>query len=533
LAEATAGITVVLATPGHAAHYKGNWTVGTPGTSSRAPVVIAPVPGVGSPTLDGNGGNRPGCQTKACDGPVLTIATEVHIELRDLSINNADNTANGYGGALQNDDGGAVLTSDVNFSNDQATYGGAIDNGDHHGYGTLSVDGGNFDNDVGSDTAQTAGDGGAIDNGDNGGHGTASVVNATFSNDQAGVNGGAIDNGDTSGKGTLMVSGSRFTSNTSDSDNAKGYGDGGAIDNVDGSLKILGSSFSSNIGGGVNGTGNGGAVNNYGTLYMWGSDLAENISDSGGGISNGGTASVVASNVSGNEAFGSGGGIENAGGLTVSGSSLANNESGSNGGAIDSEADGPECACLTISDSTLTGNLDGYYQDGPFQPAGPRQGFGYALTPSAGAAIYSTGGTLLVWSSTFAGDSPYGGADVQNGSGPVFLAADIFDDSCQRGSGRWHDLGYNIGDDGTCLRGTRGDVPHGAGKLRALANNGGPTWTMLPLKGNPALGAVPVGTAFQLGGGRITLCPTTDARGVASTVGRSCDAGAVQLPAGR
>jgi hypothetical protein len=51
---------------------------------------------------------------------------------------------------------------------------------------------------------------------------------------------------------------------------------------------------------------------------------------------------------------------------------------------------------------------------------------------------------------------------------------------------------------------------------------------MLPLKGNPALGAVPYRTTLRLGGGAITLCPAADEREVKSTPGRPCDAGAVQ-----
>ena len=58
LAQASAGTTVALATRGRVAHYLGNWTVSTAGTSAVAPLVIAPAPGVGSSTLDGNGGDQ-------------------------------------------------------------------------------------------------------------------------------------------------------------------------------------------------------------------------------------------------------------------------------------------------------------------------------------------------------------------------------------------------------------------------------------------------------------------------------------------
>jgi hypothetical protein len=184
-----------------------------------------------------------------------------------------------------------------------------------------------------------------------------------------------------------------------------------------------------------------------------------------------------------------------------------------------------------VSDATFYDNYAGEYQAGILQPASPRRPFGVAFSQANGGAINSNGGSLLVWGSTFSGDGEYGDAEIESDAGAVLLGADIIDETCQKGGGSWHDLGYNIGVDQSCLRGTRGDVDHGASKLGAVADNGGPNWTMLPLKGNPALGAVPYGTTLRLGGGRVSLCPTTDQRGVKSTPGRPCDAGAVQLPA--
>lgn len=110
----------------------------------------------------------------------------------------------------------------------------------------------------------------------------------------------------------------------------------------------------------------------------------------------------------------------------------------------------------------------------------------------------------------------YAGDEIDHqgsGAGTMVVAADIFDGGCDKVGGTWHDLGYNVGDDRTCLRGTRGDVDHGASWLGGLAANGGPTQTMLPLKGNPALGAVPFGTTLTLGASRVILCPASDQRG--------------------
>jgi hypothetical protein len=147
----------------------------------------------------------------------------------------------------------------------------------------------------------------------------------------------------------------------------------------------------------------------------------------------------------------------------------------------------------------------------------------------------------MVWSSTFSGNQAFGDGDTiyadddighqGNRAGTMVVAADIFDGGCDKVGGTWHDLGYNVGDDRTCLRGTRGDVAHGPSRLGGLAANGGPTQTMLPLEGNPALGAVPFGTTLTIGGSKVILCPASDQRGVKSTPGRPCDTGAVQVPA--
>jgi hypothetical protein len=478
--------------------------------------------------------------------------------LRALSIENADDTASGYGGAVQNDQGGTLLVTDVNFSGDQATDGGAIDNGDDDGHGDLTVTASSFNNDTATNGGQTAGDGGAIDNGDHHGHGHVTITNGTFSNDIAFMNGGAIDNGDNFGEGDLLLSGSTLSDNVSDANNQNGFGDGGAIDNGDddghGDLTVTGSVLSGNSGGAPQtsgssgGDGVGGAINNgnasggYGALWVVRSDLVGNGGGDGGAIDNGnGTVSVVSSTLSGNESDGAGGAIESDNDMSVSRSVLANNLAGSNGGAIDNEGTlGHHCACLVVSGSTFYNNYAGEYQAGinyagRYGAAGPpapgQPTFGIAFSQADGGALENDGGSLLVLASTFSGDSEYGDSEIASTAGTVLLGADIIDETCQNGHGSWHDLGYNIGEDRSCLRGTRGDVAHGASKLAALADNGGPSWTMLPLKGSPALGAVPYGTTLRLGHGRVTLCPTTDQRGVKSTSGRPCDSGAVQLPA--
>ena len=110
------------------------------------------------------------------------------------------------------------------------------------------------------------------------------------------------------------------------------------------------------------------------------------------------------------------------------------------------------------------------------------------------------------------------------------VAADIFDGSCDQSGGPWDDAGYNAGADASCENGGTGDsAALTPAELGPLASNGGPTQTVLPLAGNPALGIVPDPTSVTLGGGTVALCPVTDQRGVASAPDAACDAGAVQV----
>lgn len=256
-----------------------------------------------------------------------------------------------------------------------------------------------------------------------------------------------------------------------------------------------------------------------------------NTDGSGGGIDNsaGGTVSVVDDTVSDDTAFTSGGGIENDGGgtLDVTGTTFTDdtttntgNPSGF-GGAIDNGYYGSGTA--TVKQSTFVD--DSSTGDGGAITNGVQYGFG----------------TMTVTGSTFegnrAGTGPRGGsgASIVNGShrgsGVMTVAADVFADSgaCSFGDPTnpphtWNDDGYNVGEDTSCFNGAGTDDDSAGTDLPALlgslAANGGPTDTVMPQTGNPALGIVPASTSG--------LCPVTDQRGYASPSGTACDAGAVQ-----
>jgi len=485
---------------------------------------------VAGPVLYGNHGKPAGCQTKACNGPVLTIGSKVHVDISGLTVQNADNTTfTGYGGAISNLAGGTLSVSACRFSGNAAADGGAIDNADNGGTGTLTVSGSTFTRNTA--TANNAGiyDGGAIDNADNGGTGTLTVSGSTFVANVAGYGaaalspkvsviyeGGAIANGDNEGNGTLTVSGSMFVGNSapalpmgctgttfpSDCNPYSFYGGGGAI--VSG------------------GSGNG-------TLTVSGSTFSGNRAHYGGAISSWATASVSASNFNGNWAS-YGGAINNGAPLTVSASTFANNIAAGNGGAIDSGTGA--LIPLVVSNSTFSGNkalgdmhapgIDTYWTNGDGGAIGNAD-----TAPSA----------LTLWDSTFSGNTAANaGGTIMNGAnggnGTVAAAGDIFNGTCHEAAGgTWNDEGYNVGKNASCLNAGTSDVSHGAGHLGRLAVNGGPTETMLPLAGNTALGVVPLNTNVKLNGRSVTLCPTIDQRGVHSAAGKACNAGAVQSPA--
>jgi hypothetical protein len=513
---AVAGGTVDLATPGSARHYVGNWTVRTSITSSAAPVTIEPAPGVTNPVLDGNHGKATGCATDFCNGPVLTIYSDVHVHLDGLTVQNADNTADNYGGAIQNNGGGTLTVSACTFSGNSARNGGAIDNADNHGSGMLNVSGSTFSGNSATGDKKGTGDGGAIDNADNGGHGTISLSASRFSGNSAtgtvsGTgDGGAIDNADNGATGTISVSASRFSGNSA-TGAKRDTGGGGAIDNGDNS-----------------GTG---------TLSASASTFSANRANYGGAIANGtGSGTVSASTFSGNLA-GYGGAIASGdsgiGALSVSGSTFSENSASSNGGAIDN-GDGNSFrgtvgvsfrGDLSVSASTFSSNSATGTNRAPGVIVLAHTGDGGAIDNGDNAGT----GTLTVTASTFSANlAEKHGGTVANFL-TVWASADIFSGSCSESAGGiWNDAGYNVGSDATCLSAGTGDVSHGADRLGPLARNGGPTETMSPLGTNPAVGAVPYNTVAVLNGRPLTLCPATDQRGARTAAGQRCNAGAVQ-----
>jgi hypothetical protein len=225
----------------------------------------------------------------------------------------------------------------------------------------------------------------------------------TFENGN-GVGGGANGQGGAiENLGTLTINNCIITSDPQ----------GGGIDNQTGAtLTVNNSTVSNNTGSGIN---------NYGSLTVSGSTISGNSTrGDGGGIENigGGTLTVTNSTLSNNS--GSGGGISNEGGCTatVSGCTLSNNSAGNGGGIRNG-------GTLTLSDSTLTGNSalnggGGIFDFGTLTVSASKLTGNSAGNEGGGIWIYfsheSTGTVTVENSSTITGNSaPIGfGADVYN-----------------------------------------------------------------------------------------------------------------------
>ena len=221
----------------------------------------------------------------------------------------------------------------------------------------------------------------------------------------------------------------------------------------------------------------------------------------GGAIVNGGSLTVEQCTIIGNSAQ-NGGAIFNAGGLTIESSTLSGNTTTATGlgGAIYSSA----FFFASLHNATISGNA-----------------------AFKGGALFaaSAGGTID--NSTIANNSAQTGVGIYlgNGSGST---TEFIRDTIITGSGGGStcaftgllnpidDLGGNIEDANSCgFSVGAGSKPITNPLLGPLRANGGPTQTLRPLGGSPAIDA--------------TSCQTAaDQRGVSRPQGIQCDSGAVE-----
>lgn len=250
------------------------------------------------------------------------------------------------------------------------------------------------------------------------------------------------------------------------------------------------------------------AIINNGTLLLTSSTISNSVgSPAAGGLQNAGTATLINCTISGNKAD-FGGGVSDGGKLTLTDDTFYGNT------ATGSSTYGPNGAAIYVAGSATLVNVTATKNSG-----------------GGGNGVYVfTNGTAIVSDSTIVANT--GGYGILNkGAQKQFtISNSIVTGNSTSGDakGPFTSLGYNIiGVNATTATGwTTHDLVGTTAapinpKLGALANNGGPTQTMLPLSGSPALGA-----------GSIALIPsgtTTDQRGLPRTSGGKVDIGAVEI----
>jgi len=370
----------------------------------------------------------------------------------------------------------------------------------------------------------------------------------------AGAGTGAAGNANGAGGGAGFAAGENGAAAAS----GKGGAGGGAENGLGGD-----GAAAANGGRGGNGSGGGGgpSTNNGagGGFGGGGSRLdvpGQGSSGGGGGVGGGGAGGVgVGPAAGGGGGFGGGGGTGGDGGFGGGGGIGGKGGWGGGDGNTWTDADTGETrmahgggaglgggifnhyGTVEVTDSTFTQNfaIGGGGNTYPLGPAKP----GFA----AGGAIFNLSGTVSVKDSTLADNhgngiyslAYYGGVArnasvtlertiVAEKSGLTYSvwgdrAATVIGGIANPGTSTINFVGANHLTPAPTLAGAtaEGTPIGGAYSLGALADNGGPTQTMLPQQGSPVLDA----------GG--TGCPATDQRGVARPFGSACDIGAVEL----
>ena len=353
------------------------------------------------------------------------------------------------------------------------------------------------------------------------------VWNTTFKNNQGATLGPDVGGGAIYAMGSLgvAIAGSTFDSNRASN--------GGAIGSLWSTLSIYNSHFAFNeatghgantingachVGGGESGDGgNGGAVGIDGgeasAVNVCGSTFVSNAGGAGGfGGAFGRTPDIAAqtttidrSTFSGNTASNGGALYFHNSNLVIKASTLAGNKSVSHGGALFADS-----STLTFTNDTFVDNI-------------AQHGLGGAII------LFGHGGTLE--NLTFLGNQASGGsgyfAAAIGGGTALNISNTLFDQNtsrdcgapmaCQTGSSSGaHNLQWPASHmvcanaEHACSSGTTFSNPG----LNTLKSNGGPTETVAPAPGSPALGAG-------------HNCPPTDQRGVARP-SNNCTAGAVE-----
>jgi predicted outer membrane repeat protein len=377
------------------------------------------------------------------------------------------------------------------------------------------------------------------------------VVGKVFTQDlglSVSLSGLTVTGGSAAFGGGLLNFGTLALTDCGVRNNAATANGGGGLYN-DGALTLTGCTFSGNTTQGSTSTAGGGLSNTAaGTVTASDCTFADNTAagsgpaaGSGAGLANSGALTISGSTFSGNSAASDGGAIYSDGALAVSATTFGGNSAGSDGGAIRSGG-----SSLAVSASTFTDNT----------------------AESVGGALDTTDATATLTNCTLVGNTAgsLGGAVEAEALGGAVTLTNVTVTANRVASGTGGSFGGGLSAerpvtlDNTLVagnfRGLTGTTPNdvsgtldpgsaynligtgGAGGLSdganhnqvgvadpglaALADNGGPTQTVLPLPGSPALGAG--STAYVTAG-------ETDQRGLPRVVNGAVEVGAVEVQA--
>jgi hypothetical protein len=168
---------------------------------------------------------------------------------------------------------------------------------------------------------------------------------------------------------------------------------------------------------------------------------------------------------------------------------------------------------LTLTDSTATGN--NYFAGIQNAPRATMTIIDSTIAGNSGNGGISNSGTMLVLASTIAGNAGDGiYSDGTATLGATIVAGNTGANCYAYFAASLASAGYNLTNDTTgtaCAFNAATDLVNKNPLLGTLANNGGPTQTMLPATKSPAANVIPKTTTLR----GVTVCPSTDQRGTA------------------
>jgi predicted outer membrane repeat protein len=226
-------------------------------------------------------------------------------------------------------------------------------------------------------------------------------------------------------------------------------------------------------------------------------------------IVHGGLFTVDQLTITGATAGGPGAGIDTDGAaVLVTNSTITGNSATGAGGAIFGSS------AVTVVNSTISGNSASVF----------------------GGGIAAQGVLTLVYTTVASNNAPVASnillfgtvSDNLSSFGSVVALPQGGGANCGLNQTTTSSQGYNFSDDTSCGFTASTDVENGGDPgLGALADNGGPTPTRLPLTGSPLIDAIPTASCQADGASGIT----TDQRGFPrpSPAGDPCEIGAVEL----